>query len=97
MSLPILLAIDDETKEHIGSSHNVTLVRPQGDIIALLISQEIYKHNKEERIGGTTCPGLPYVEEHIIPSRTWLIDSDLQVFQPIKYNDRLDHHYSLSP
>lgn len=36
MSLPIVLAIDDHTKEQIGSSRNVALVTPQGDIIASL-------------------------------------------------------------
>ncbi|KAF3606814.1 hypothetical protein DY000_02045947 [Brassica cretica] len=63
------------------------------------LSVEIYKHNKEERIArtwGTTSTGLPYVEEHITPSGNWLIGGDLEVFQPIKYNDGLDH-YRLSP
>ncbi|CAN6880258.1 unnamed protein product [Brassica oleracea] len=99
MSLPILLAIDDDTKEQIGVSKNVALVSPQGDIIGSLRSVEIYKHNKEERIArtwGTTSPGLPYVEEHITPSGNWLIGGDFEVFQPIKYNDGLDH-YRLSP
>lgn len=36
MSLPIVLAIDDETKEQIGSSQNVSLVSPEGDIIGSL-------------------------------------------------------------
>ncbi|XP_033128219.1 ATP sulfurylase 2 isoform X2 [Brassica rapa] len=99
MSLPIVLAIDDDTKEQIGVSKNVALVSPQGDVIGSLRSVEIYKHNKEERIArtwGTTSPGLPYVEEHITPSGNWLIGGDLEIFQPIKYNDGLDH-YRLSP
>ncbi|XP_010536356.1 PREDICTED: ATP sulfurylase 2 [Tarenaya hassleriana] len=99
MSLPIVLAIDDETKERVGSSENVALVGPDGDIIGSLRSIEIYKHNKEERIArtwGTTAPGLPYVEEYITRSGNWLIGGDLEVFQPVKYNDGLDH-YRLSP
>lgn len=36
MSLPIVLAIDDETKERIGSSTNVGLVGPGGDLIGIL-------------------------------------------------------------
>lgn len=36
MSLPIVLAIDDETKERIGSSTNVGLVGPSGDLIGIL-------------------------------------------------------------
>lgn len=99
MSLPIVLAIDDGTKDAIGSSQNVGLVGPDGDLLALLRSIEIYKHNKEERIArtwGTTAPGLPYVEEAITPAGNWLIGGDLELLKPIKYNDGLDH-YRLSP
>lgn len=99
MSLPIVLAIDDETKERIGSSTNVALLGPTGDLIGTLRSIEIYKHNKEERIArtwGTTAPGLPYVEEVITPAGNWLIGGDLEVLKPIKYNDGLDH-YRISP
>ncbi|XP_061970107.1 ATP sulfurylase 2-like [Populus nigra] len=99
MSLPIVLAIDDETKESIGSSKDVGLVGLEGDLLAILRSIEIYKHNKEERIArtwGTTAPGLPYVEEFIAPAGNWLLGGDLEVLKPIKYNDGLDH-YRLSP
>ncbi|KAL0336024.1 UNVERIFIED_CONTAM: ATP sulfurylase 2 [Sesamum radiatum] len=99
MSLPIVLAIDDEIKEKIGGSGSVALVGPDGDLVAILSSIEIYKHNKEERIArtwGTTAPGLPYVEEVITPAGNWLIGGDLEVLKPIKYNDGLDH-YRLSP
>lgn len=99
MSLPIVLAIGDEDKERIGDSGSVALAGPDGDLIAVLTSIEIYKHNKEERIArtwGTTAPGLPYVEEVITPAGNWLIGGDLEVLKPIKYNDGLDH-YRLSP
>ncbi|KAK8944659.1 ATP sulfurylase 2 [Platanthera zijinensis] len=99
MSLPIVLAIDDYAKEAIGVSPHVALVGPNGEYVAILRSIEVYKHNKEERIArtwGTTAPGLPYVEEVIRPSGNWLIGGDLQVLEPIKYNDGLDH-YRLSP
>lgn len=62
-------------------------------------SIEIYKHPKEERIArtwGTTAPGLPYVEETITNAGNWLIGGDLEVIEPIKYNDGLDH-FRLSP
>ncbi|CAA2976330.1 ATP sulfurylase 1, chloroplastic-like, partial [Olea europaea subsp. europaea] len=62
-------------------------------------SIEIYKHDKEERIArtwGTTARGLPYVEEAITPAGNWLIDGDLEVIEPIKYNDGLDR-FRLSP
>ncbi|PNY10128.1 ATP sulfurylase 2-like protein [Trifolium pratense] len=99
MSLPIVLSIDDETKERIGSSSNVGLIGPNGDYVGILRSIEIYKHNKEERIArtwGTTAPGLPYVEEAIASSGNWLIGGDLEVLKSIKYNDGLDN-YRLSP
>lgn len=99
MSLPIVLAIDDEVKERIGVSNNVALTGPNDDLVGILRSIEIYKHNKEERIArtwGTTAPGLPYVEEVIAPAGNWLIGGDLEVLQPIKYNDGLDN-YRLSP
>ncbi|XP_010244083.1 PREDICTED: ATP sulfurylase 2-like [Nelumbo nucifera] len=99
MSLPIVLAIYDKDKEEIGSSPNVGLIGPNGDLIGILRSIQIYKHNKEERIArtwGTTAPGLPYVEEVISPAGNWLIGGDLEVLEPIKYNDCLDH-YRLSP
>ncbi|VFQ81923.1 unnamed protein product [Cuscuta campestris] len=99
MSIPIVLAIDDEAKERIGGSKDIGLVSHGGDLIAILRSIQIYKHNKEERIArtwGTTAPGLPYVEEVITPAGNWLIGGDLEVLKPIKYNDGLDH-YRLSP
>ncbi len=36
MSLPIVLAIDDDTKTRIGSSPNVGLVGPNGDLVGIL-------------------------------------------------------------
>ncbi|XP_051122545.1 ATP sulfurylase 2 isoform X2 [Andrographis paniculata] len=99
MSLPIVLAIDDEDKARIGGSDSVALSGPDGDLVAILSRIEIYNHNKEERIArtwGTIAPGLPYVEEVITPAGNWLIGGDLEVLKPIKYNDGLDH-YRLSP
>lgn len=64
-----------------------------------LISIEIYKHPKEERIArtwGTTASGLPYVDEAIKNAGNWLIGGDLEVIEPIKYHDGLDR-FRLSP
>lgn len=99
MSIPIVLAIDDAQKDSLGLSSSVTLVGPRGNLVAILRNIEIYKHNKEERIArtwGTTAPGLPYVEEAITHAGNWLIGGDLEVLEPIKYHDGLDH-YRLSP
>ncbi|KAJ8632829.1 hypothetical protein MRB53_026165 [Persea americana] len=99
MSLPIVLAIDDSQKQRIGGSSKVALVGSDEKPVAILSNIEIYKHNKEERIArtwGTTAPGLPYVEQAITNAGNWLIGGDLEVIEPIKYNDGLDQ-YRLSP
>ncbi|CAN8324495.1 unnamed protein product [Cochlearia groenlandica] len=99
MSVPIVLAIDDEKKGLVGESTRVALVDSDDKIVAILSDIEIYKHPKEERIArtwGTTAPGLPYVEEAITNAGNWLIGGDLEVLEPIKYNDGLDR-FRLSP
>ncbi|XP_075512253.1 ATP sulfurylase 1, chloroplastic-like [Primulina tabacum] len=99
MSVPIVLAIDDGQKSRVGSSTSVALVDEKDEIVAILNDIEIYKHNKEERIArtwGTTAPGLPYVEETITRAGNWLIGGDLEVLNPVKYNDGLDR-FRLSP
>ncbi|VVA98673.1 unnamed protein product [Arabis nemorensis] len=99
MSVPIVLAIDDEQKAKIGESKRVALVDSDGNPVAILSDIEIYKHPKEERIArtwGTTAPGLPYVEEAITNAGNWLIGGDLEVLEPVKYNDGLDR-FRLSP
>ncbi|KAK7270551.1 hypothetical protein RIF29_23773 [Crotalaria pallida] len=99
MSLPIVLAIDDAQKHRIGDSKKVALFDSLGNPVAILNNIEIYKHPKEERIArtwGTTAPGLPYVEEAITKAGNWLIGGDIEVIEPIKYHDGLDH-FRLSP
>ncbi|KAL4200138.1 hypothetical protein AMTRI_Chr03g54900 [Amborella trichopoda] len=99
MSVPIVLTIDDSQKDDIGHASGVSLVDSNYRPIAILNNIEIYKHNKEERIArtwGTTAPGLPYVDEAITNAGNWLIGGDLEVIEPIKYNDGLDQ-YRLSP
>ncbi|KAF8394360.1 hypothetical protein HHK36_020568 [Tetracentron sinense] len=99
MSVPIVLAIDDSQKQQIGESRNVALLDLDDNPVAILSNIEIYKHNKEERIGrtwGTTAPGLPYVDEAITDAGNWLIGGDLEVIEPIKYSDGLDR-FRLSP
>ncbi|KAH7422424.1 hypothetical protein KP509_12G007700 [Ceratopteris richardii] len=95
MSVPIVLAIDDLQKESLGHSSAVSLVGPNGNLVPILRDIEIYKHNKEERIArtcGTIALGLAYVEEAIVHAGNSLIGGDLEVLEPIKYNDGLDHY-----
>ncbi|KQK13269.1 ATP sulfurylase 1, chloroplastic [Brachypodium distachyon] len=101
MSVPIVLAVDDAQRRAIEASGatRVALVDDHDRPVAVLSDIEIYKHNKEERIArtwGTIARGLPYVEEAIANSGDWLIGGDLEVIEPIKYNDGLDQ-YRLSP
>ncbi|KAL1561787.1 Sigma1B-adaptin [Salvia divinorum] len=99
MSVPIVLAIDDAQKSRVGSSASVALVDERDDVVAVLSNIEIYKHNKEERIArtwGTTAPGLPYVDEAITHAGNWLVGGDLEVINPVKYEDGLDR-FRLSP
>ena len=93
MSVPIVLAIDDEQKQRVGGSTRVALVDSDDNAVAILSDIEIYKHPKEERIArtwGTTAPGLPYVDQAITNAGNWLIGGDLEVIEPIKYHDGLD-------
>ncbi|KAM0907899.1 hypothetical protein ACQ4PT_015816 [Festuca glaucescens] len=101
MSVPIVLAVDDTQRRAILASGatSVALIDDHDRPVAVLSDIEIYKHNKEKRIArtwGTTAPGLPYVEEAITNAGDWLIGGDLEVIEPIKYNDGLDQ-YRLSP
>ncbi|CAL4918990.1 unnamed protein product [Urochloa decumbens] len=101
MSVPIVLSVGDAQRRAIQAdgATRVALVDDRDCPIAVLSDIEIYKHNKEERIArtwGTTAPGLPYVEEAITNAGDWLIGGDLEVIEPIKYNDGLDQ-YRLSP
>uniref|UniRef100_A0ACD6A7M2 Uncharacterized protein n=1 Tax=Avena sativa TaxID=4498 RepID=A0ACD6A7M2_AVESA len=101
MSVPIVLAVDDAQRRAILASGatSVALVDDHDRPVAVLSDIEIYKHNKEERIArtwGTTARGLPYVDEAITNAGDWLIGGDLEVIEPIKYNDGLDQ-YRLSP
>ncbi|PIN03834.1 Sulfate adenylyltransferase [Handroanthus impetiginosus] len=99
MSVPIVLAIDDGQKNRLGSFTSVALVDDKDDVVAILNDIEIYKHNKEERTArtwGTIAPGLPYVEEAITPAGNWLVGGDLEVINPVQYEDGLDR-FRLSP
>lgn len=50
MSLPIVLAIDDDTKSRIGSSPNVGLVGPNGDLVGILRRLVVFEFRFGESI-----------------------------------------------
>ncbi|KAJ8765429.1 hypothetical protein K2173_013187 [Erythroxylum novogranatense] len=89
MSVPIVLSIDDLTKQRIGDSTKVALVDSDDRTVAIL-------SETDSKNMGTTAPGLPYVEEVITNSGNWLIGGELEVIEPVKYNDGLDR-FRLSP
>eukprot|EP00276_Gloeochaete_wittrockiana_P003568 CAMPEP_0184658920 /NCGR_PEP_ID=MMETSP0308-20130426/27323_1 /TAXON_ID=38269 /ORGANISM="Gloeochaete witrockiana, Strain SAG 46.84" /LENGTH=486 /DNA_ID=CAMNT_0027098275 /DNA_START=51 /DNA_END=1507 /DNA_ORIENTATION=+ len=97
-SVPIVLAISTEDKQRLEGSSAFTLLRPNGEAIAILRNPEFYVHRKEERVSRTW--GLadgrhPYTEK-VYAEGDWLVGGDLEVLEPIKYNDGLDQ-YRLTP
>lgn len=69
-----------------------------GKPIAILRKPEFYEHRKVERCArtfGFVDPRHPTVKL-IMDSGDWLVGGDLEVFEPIKYNDGLDE-YRLTP
>mmetsp|Transcript_67 Transcript_67/g.144 ORF Transcript_67/g.144 Transcript_67/m.144 type:complete len:486 (-) Transcript_67:633-2090(-) len=97
-SLPIVLAVTTGDKERLQTEKSITLTAEDGHAIAILRNPEFYPHRKEERVArtfGITDGGHPYVEK-IYASGDWLVGGELEVLEPIKYNDGLDQ-YRLSP
>lgn len=97
-SVPIVLAIDEETKNGIRRGDNVALVDMNGEIVGMLKDVEVFAHNKEERVArsfGLTDDRHPYAKM-IYDAGEWLIGGDLEVFKEVKYDDGLDD-FRLSP
>lgn len=98
MPVPIVLPINDATKERIGEATQVVLVSPAGEELALLNDPEIYDHRKEERITrtfGAVDDGHPYIHE-ILLSGEFLLGGEIEMLQRVEYNDGLDQ-YRLTP
>uniref|UniRef100_A0A7S0FYS6 sulfate adenylyltransferase n=1 Tax=Rhodosorus marinus TaxID=101924 RepID=A0A7S0FYS6_9RHOD len=98
MSVPIVLAINDDDKAEIEKTGKVALRSPGGEVIAIMRNCEIFWHNKEERAArsfGVTDGRHPYIDE-IYSGGDWLVGGDLEVFDRIRYEDGLDE-YRLTP
>lgn len=99
MSVPIVLAVDDEQKKTIeDSAGKFVLKSPDGKPVAIVSEFEIYAHNKEERCArtfGLTDARHPYAEM-VYASGNYLVGGDVEVLEPFLYNDGLDE-YRLSP
>lgn len=98
MSVPIVLAINDEDKAALEGKDAFAIKSPDGRVVALMRNFEIYAHNKEERCArsfGLTDGRHPYAEI-IYESGDYLVGGDLEVLEDIKYNDGLDE-FRLTP
>eukprot|EP00898_Chlorokybus_atmophyticus_P000830 jgi/Chlat1/1748/Chrsp13S02155 len=98
-SVPIVLAISEETKAAIKDAKAITLLKQSGEPVAIMRDPEVFPHRKEERTArgwGSTVDGLPYVEESIKPAGEWLVGGDIEVIAPMVYNDGLDK-FRLTP
>ncbi|XP_061913935.1 bifunctional 3'-phosphoadenosine 5'-phosphosulfate synthase 2-like isoform X2 [Entelurus aequoreus] len=93
MSVPIVLPVSVETKQELDGCAAVAL-EYKGTRVAILRNPEFFEHRKEERCArqwGTVCPQHPYIKM-VMEGGDWLVGGDLQVLEPIKWNDGLDQY-----
>jgi len=98
MPVPIVKACTAEDKARIAGKEEIALEAPDGRIVAIMTSPEVYEHRKEERAGrtfGITHEGHPYIRL-IMDSGDFLVGGRIRVLKRILYNDGMDH-YRLSP
>lgn len=98
MAVPIVKACTGEQRLALEGRGDISLVGPNGAIVAVMSSPEFFEHRKEERAGrtfGVTDSGHPYIKM-IMEAGDWLVGGRIQVLQEIKYGDGLDS-FRLSP
>jgi len=96
-SVPIVLAISEESKAAIAGADAVAL-RFGGSPVAVLRRPEVFEHRQEERCArqfGTTDAGHPYVEM-VMAAGPWLLGGDVEVLERVRWGDGLDQ-YRLTP
>ena len=96
-SVAIVLPATTEQKTAIGNAEAITLVY-KGKNVAILRKPEFFGALKEERVSrqfGTAHHKQPYIAL-IYSYGDWLVGGDLEVLNPIKWNDGLDE-YRLTP
>ncbi|XP_048843444.1 bifunctional 3'-phosphoadenosine 5'-phosphosulfate synthase 2b [Brienomyrus brachyistius] len=97
MSVPIVLPVSTENKEHLDGCTAFAL-EYKGRRAAILRNPEFYEHRKEERCSrqwGTSCPKHPYIKM-VMEGGDWLVGGELEVLERIRWNDGLDQ-YRLTP
>eukprot|EP00741_Cyanophora_paradoxa_P016000 tig00000042_g15446.t1 len=97
-SLPIVLPVSTADKERLAGAKAFTITDESGKDLAILRDPEFYEHRKEERVArtfGLTDERHPYAEK-IYAAGDWLVGGELEVLEPIVYNDGLDK-YRLTP
>lgn len=96
-SVPIVLPATAEEKAQMESADAITLVY-EGKNIAILRRPEFFEARKEERCSrqfGINDRGHPYIDM-VHSYGDFLVGGDLEVLEPIKWNDGLDQ-YRLTP
>ena len=96
-SVAIVLPATTEQKTAIGKAEAITLVY-KGKNVAILRKPEFFGALKEERVSrqfGTAHHKQPYIAL-IYSYGDWLVGGDLEVLNPIKWNDGLDQ-FRLTP
>lgn len=98
MSVPIVLALDDEQRAAVEGKPAFAIKDEDGEIVAIMRDFELFVHNKEERCArtfGLTDERHPYTEL-IYSSGDHLVGGDLQILKEFKYDDGLDE-FRLTP
>lgn len=94
MPVPIVKACTAEEKAKIEGKEQIALEGPDGSVVAVMLSPEVYEHRKEERAGrtfGITHEGHPYIKM-IMDAGDWLVGGKIQVLKPIVLNDGMDEY-----
>src|SRR4030065_769274 len=96
-SLPVTLAVSQETADSLTLKEEVTLVDGHGDALAIMVIEEIFNHNKEKesvevyKTDSPEHPGVKYINE-VGPV---LIGGKISLFQRPGHEDFLP--YRLDP
>lgn len=88
-SLPITLDVEPNLASELVPGEKVGLEAPDGELVAALQVDEVYKYNKEEtaqQIYGTSDPSHPGVKKHL-NAGDFLVGGDIFSFDEHRYNE----------
>lgn len=96
-SVPIVLAIDEETRARVDGADKVALAH-KGTVVGTLSRPEVFEHRQEERCArqfACTDRGHPCVAQ-VMEAGPWLIGGDVMALGRVRWEDGLDE-YRLTP